>query len=98
MRGIRWFFLALCLAVVLSPWTPSALAEDPGWPRELLLNGGRAVLFQPQIEEFEGREIVARAAVSVTPTGATTPIFGAVWLQALIDKSKGKHRVMLRRI
>jgi len=51
------------------------------------------VLFQPQIEDFEGREIVARAAVALTPTGATTPVFGAVWLQALIDVDRDVRTV-----
>jgi hypothetical protein len=46
---------------------------------------GLVVLYQPQLDVFEGNHLEARAAVSVTPTGKTEPVFGAVWLKSLVE-------------
>ena len=60
-------------------------AVDPGWPREITVAEGSVVIYQPQPENLEGNALTARAAVSVTRTGNTTPVFGVVWVTARVD-------------
>jgi hypothetical protein len=55
-----------------------------GWPREIDTREGLVVIYQPQLDSFQGNHIEARAAVSVTPKGKDEPVFGAVWLKAQV--------------
>ena len=60
----------------------AAAAEETGWPREIEIEGGLVTFYQPQIDEFDGDYIGARAAVSVLLEDSETgPIFGAVWIE-----------------
>jgi hypothetical protein len=63
---------------------PGAVAQeaDQGWPREIEAGGHRIIMYQPQLEGFDGNHLKARAAVSVTPSGKTEPTFGTVWIKA----------------
>ncbi len=74
--------------VVLGVWAPAmALAQEDveGWPREIDTDQGLVVLYQPQLDAFEGNQMEARMAVSVTPEGKDEPVFGAVWLKARVE-------------
>jgi len=81
-RPARLFAATLLLAAV-SGAAFAALQEEPleGWPREIPLDRGTVVVYQPQSETFEGNILSARAAVSVTPSGQE-PVFGTVWFEA----------------
>jgi hypothetical protein len=61
---------------------PEPLAE---WPKAFEVRSGELVLYQPQLESYEGNALNARAAVSVTPKGKDAPVFGAAWLQARLE-------------
>jgi hypothetical protein len=69
-----------------SAGTAPAPDEDPGWPREIAVEGGATVLlYQPQIDTFSADSIAARAAVAVLETAGAEPVFGAVWLVAQLS-------------
>jgi hypothetical protein len=72
--------------IVFSAWTTTVAwsqEEDiEGWPREIDTAKGLVVIYQPQLDRFEGNAMEARAAVSITPKSRTEPVFGAVWLKA----------------
>lgn len=55
------------------------------WPREIVDAEGTVVIYQPQLDSFSGHLIEARSAVSVTRTGETAPVFGAVWLRSALE-------------
>jgi len=87
----------MCLAVIASQTVPvsampsavSMLQEDDGgWPRQMDDPRATIIMYQPEIEELVGRTLSGRAAVSVTPTGETAPVFGAVWIVADIDTDR----------
>ena len=65
------------------------LQEEPieGWPREIPLDRGSVVVYQPQSDTFEGNNLSGRAAVSVTPTGQE-PVFGTVWFEARLETDR----------
>jgi hypothetical protein len=85
-----------CLYITLvSLWIGDATgAEDTGWPREIDTPKGKIVIYQPQVESLEGDKLKARAAVSVTLTGAE-PIFGAVWFDARVMTDRDTRMVSL---
>ena len=53
------------------------------------------VMYQPQLESFDDNKLTARAAVSVTRTGQTEPVFGAVWLNARVSTDRDSRVVTL---
>ena len=70
---------------------PAAGADSPPpaqpsrWPMHATTSDGAEVtIFQPQLQDFQGDIISARAAVAVTPANAQEPIFGAIWLESRV--------------
>ena len=59
-----------------------AQEDEMGWPREIEDPRARIVIYQPQVDSFVGNDLSARAAISVTLTGKTEPVFGAAWIGA----------------
>jgi len=80
---------AVVLACATSGIAFAMLQEEPieGWPREIPLDRGSVVVYQPQSDTFEGNNLSGRAAVSVTPTGQE-PVFGTVWFEARLDTNR----------
>ena len=91
--------LVVMLGLVLASTAagPAALAQDdaPGWPREVEANGHLVIMYQPQLETFDGSALKARAAVSVTPAGKTEPTFGTVWIKARTLTDRDERRVTM---
>jgi hypothetical protein len=73
----------------------SVNAAQPSWPREIKVPEGEIVMYQPQLESFKGDKLTGRAAVAVTPTGKTEPVFGAVWLAARVSTDRNTRTVTL---
>ncbi len=76
-------------------------APPPGvpvteWPVRVDTPSGSLSVYQPQPEKFEGDQLTARAAVSLTPTGATDPQFGAVWFTAQVLTDRDARTVAIR--
>jgi len=71
------------------------VAEDPGWPREIVIPEATVIMYQPQPETFEGTELTGRAAVSVTLTDSTEPVFGVVWMTARVDTDRDARVVTI---
>ena len=96
----KWGFLVVAALLAAGPVHPAqdpapAPEEDDGddWPRELIVNGGKAVLYQPQLDSLEGDTIVGRCAASVLRTGEKEPIFGTVWIKARMVTDRGTREV-----
>ncbi|MFM9026733.1 MAG: hypothetical protein ACKOQ6_01895 [Bacteroidota bacterium] len=71
----------------------TAIAAD--WPKVIQSDKGKIVIYQPTPEELNGDQLKARAAFSVTPIGATDPVFGALWTNAHISTDRVKRMVYL---
>ena len=74
----------LALGVLLVASAAIAL-DDQGWPREIKTGRGSLLIYQPQIDRFNGNIVEGRAAVSFTATGTSEPLFGAFWFKALLE-------------
>src|SRR5262245_2560613 len=77
-----------------APAAPAMTAlTDTGWPRIITGKGVKIVIYQPQIDSWNGFELEARAAVAVTPTSAADkpPTYGIVKITAHthVDKDAG---------
>jgi hypothetical protein len=60
-----------------------ATATDPGWPRTYAVGGGSAIVYQPQIEEWENsKHITAWSAVSYLKSGTEKAALGTIKLEA----------------
>jgi len=70
---------------------PSAALAEGAWPRQFDVNGTTVLVYQPQIDTWEGNRLQARAAVAVRAAGAAQPSFGVVWIAARteVDKEHG---------
>ena len=78
-------FVAALSPLLFLAFSAAQDAPDPGWPREITVAEASVVIYQPQLESLDGNALTSRAAVSVTATGSTTPVFGVVWMTARID-------------
>src|SRR5262245_3149377 len=84
-------FLVFALLLTAAPaWSqptknPSASAApipaDP-WPRDISISNAAVLVYQPQVNKWEGNQIDFRAALAIKPTGAKDETFGVVFATA----------------
>ena len=74
---------------------PPPQQEEPlGWPREIDTMNHMVVLFQPQVESFQGNDLKGRTAFSVTKKEeGATPVFGVVWMTARVETDRDARMV-----
>lgn len=91
MRIPRFSFL-----LVLGWLAGTAATAQSNWPREIPLpSGGKIVIYQPQPETLNGNKLSARAAVSVRRKTGDEPVFGAVFVDALLATDKNNRTATL---
>jgi hypothetical protein len=86
----RWLPLALlsvltCVAAAHPSQEPAGNPAGQSWPKEFEARGSKIVVFEPQLETFRGSRMISRAAVSVTRQGDSQPVFGSIWLDAILN-------------
>jgi hypothetical protein len=86
----------LLIAVILGSHVASA-AQDP-WPREIKAKEGKVVIYQPQLESFQGDKVVVFAAVSVQKTDMKVPVFGVVWFDSRVATDRDQRMVEFQEI
>jgi hypothetical protein len=75
---------------------PGAASPAPGpWPRQVPLSNGLALVYQPQVQQWQDDDLNFRAAVSVTVNGATDPVFGVIWATAQTEVDQVSRTVIL---
>jgi len=68
---------------------------DPGWPQETNAGGFDFVIYQPQVDQWKTNHLEALAAVTVTQSPNSTPLYGIVSLTARTDVDKESRIVTL---
>ena len=68
---------------------PPPTGPDP-WPRQVQLPDASVLVYQPQVESWQGNQLAFRCAVAATPSGASAKTFGVIW-------GDGAHRREPRR-
>jgi len=75
---------------------PPAAADSAGrFPMHISSDAGDITVFQPQLDDFQGDQISARAAVSVASPNQPQPIFGAIWLQSRVSTDRVARTVQI---
>jgi hypothetical protein len=78
---------------VFSP--PPVPPADSGWPRIVQAKTDTFTVYQPQLDSWEGNQVVAHMAVSVLPSSSRDSIFGVVEFTARTDVDKANRTVYL---
>ncbi|NOX98970.1 MAG: hypothetical protein GXP30_04425, partial [Verrucomicrobia bacterium] len=74
---------------------------DKAWPKKIDTGKALIVIYQPQVESFEGDSLSARSAVSVKLKEAkegekNEPVFGVIWLVAKVETDREERMVHVR--
>ncbi len=84
--------LGLLALFAFAPSGALAQEDDIGWPREFMHDEYTIVVYQPQLETFDGDHLVGRAAFSANREGEE-PGFGAFWFDALVETDRDERLV-----
>src|SRR5689334_17377594 len=84
--------IVLFSAVITTAQTKPA---DDGWPRRFAVGANSASVYQPQIEEWSGNSLSARAALAITETQSKQPLYGVLWFSARAEIDKVNRLVTL---
>ena len=74
-----------------APTTPPPMPSQFNWPRTYKDGTTTLLVYQPEIEKWDGVSFLARFAVSIQEANAPAPTFGVIWLSATsnVDKEEG---------
>jgi hypothetical protein len=80
----------------------TALAQAPvpadPWPRQVQLANGGVLIYQPQVEAWDGNQIKVRAAVALQAVGSEPTVFGAIFATARTQVDKAARTVVFSEI
>ena len=96
MRKILLITLSLVLAL-LPVFSQDKEPQKLQWPKEIEKDGTVVVLYQPQLESFEGNMLQGRMALSVTPKDEDI-IFGALWFKARMRTDYDERTAVLEKL
>ncbi|HYV10572.1 MAG TPA: hypothetical protein VE980_06755 [Pyrinomonadaceae bacterium] len=89
----RALIIVLFSAIIVTAQTKPA---DEGWPRRFAIGANSsAAVYQPQIEEWSGNSLSARAAIAITVTESKQPLYGVLWFGARAEIDKVNRLVTL---
>lgn len=71
-----------------APGQPGATQTDQGWPRKFASGAAAFSVYQPQIEQWQGNRLEARAAVAVTDGQSRQIAYGVAWFTARTEIDK----------
>ena len=93
-RDFRHFRPAFAQAKASPSAAPAAqLPADP-WPRVVDLTNGQVLVYQPQVNKWDGNRIDFRAALAIKPTGAKDETFGVIFATARTQVDKVARTVV----
>ncbi len=80
----------------LMVWVATAtVAQDPGWPRQIVKPGGKLILYQPQVDSWQNYQTVnGRMAFSLTPTAGKSQV-GVIAVSMHSTVNMDDHTVFL---
>ena len=75
----------------------AAPPADP-WPRVVDLSNGQALVYQPQVNKWDGNQLDFRAAVAIKPVGAKDESFGVIFATARTQVDKVARTVVFENL
>ena len=92
-RTIGMMAAGLFFLVLASGMPAAQETEEQEWPKQIDLDQATILIYQPQIEGFEGDILSSRAAVSVTAASQEEPAFGVIWMDARVTTDRNTRMV-----
>ena len=95
---MKQFFLATIATLGCLFGATAAYCQDEvdnPWPREIQLEQGTVLIYQPQSEKLDGNQLDARAAVSVELKDSAGPVFGVVWITTRLETDRAERTATL---
>src|SRR5437773_996544 len=80
-----------------SPATAPAIPADP-WPRDLSISNAALLVYQPQVNKWDGNQIDFRAALAIKPTGSKEETFGVAFATARTQVDKVARTVVFENL
>lgn len=94
---LQWLEItALATMAVLVTYTMSA--AEWVWPQEMATQEGRLVIYQPQLEQFKGDKINARAAIAVHRTKGKEAVYGVFWFSGRLVTDRDSRTVAFEEV
>src|SRR6185295_4522537 len=93
MKRISCVLLITLISAVIA--AAQTKAADEGWPRRFAVGANSVAIYQPQIEEWSGNNLSARAALAITETQGKQPLYGVLWFSARAEIDKVNRLVTL---
>jgi hypothetical protein len=105
-QKLMLLFIVVCVSIAASPTFAAQSASrtasnqvaaqtDQGWPRKFVSGANSFSVYQPQIEQWQGNRIEARAAVAITDGQAKQTTYGVLWFTARTEIDKINRLVMM---
>ncbi|MBP1728591.1 MAG: autotransporter [Deltaproteobacteria bacterium] len=93
LRYCRKLWPVILLLTFMTALTAFAADNPPvaeGWPREGASKGMTAMIYEPQVDSWDGFNLKAHSAVAVRPAKREEPVYGVITFTArtLVDKSE----------
>lgn len=93
MTNISRALIIVLFSVVIA--TAQTKPADEGWPRRFAVGTNSVAVYQPQIEQWSGNSLSARAAIAITETQSKQPLYGVLWFSARAEIDKVNRLVTL---
>ncbi len=77
--------------------TTPKLPADP-WPRKVDLANASVLVYQPQVNKWEGNQLDFRAAVAIQPVGAKEETFGVIFATARTQVDRVARTVVFEKL
>ena len=74
---------------------------EKNWPKKIIAEKGEIIVYQPQVESFDGNSLSTRSAVSVEMNEVKEgekkgPVFGVIWMAAKVETDREERMVHIR--
>ena len=63
----------------------NGFTQGADWPRELPVDSGTVVVYQPQMDDLQGDILTFRSALSYKSSDSAEPVFGAAWFKSRVE-------------
>ncbi|HEV8427841.1 MAG TPA: hypothetical protein VGQ41_08090 [Pyrinomonadaceae bacterium] len=93
MSGISRALVIILFSAVIA--VSQTKTTDNGWPRKFAIGGNSVSVYQPQLEEWSGNSLSARAAIAITDNQSKQPLYGVLWFTARAEIDKINRLVTL---
>jgi len=91
-RISRALLIVLFSAIIAASQTRTT---DNGWPRKFAVGPNSVAVYQPQLEEWVGNSLSARAAIAINENQNKQPLYGVLWFSARAEIDKINRLVTL---